>query len=101
MENVFDSLRSYAGNWVPVSTRKFNDAEINAIAKAEVVHTINADGTDYGKSVMFLMKSGVKKYIGVGQNSQSKVTVGQPVDLSTATYVKLERDGQICHKIEL
>ena len=55
--NIFGTLRTYAGKWSLKSSRKFEEEEINAVSKAEVVPSA------YGNSVCFFMKSGGNKYM--------------------------------------
>ena len=74
--NIFDTLRTYAGKWNLKSTRRFEDKEINAVAKAEVVSSA------YGNSVCFFMKSGGNKYIAL--SNDATVSVGDLIDLNKA-----------------
>lgn len=84
--NIFGTLRTYAGKWSLKSSRKFEDEEINAVSKAEVVPS------SYGNSVCFFMKSGGNKYIAL--SSDATVGVGDPVDLSKAQLLTLEKEGE-------
>lgn len=84
--NIFETLRTYAGKWSLKSSRKFEDEEINAVSKAEVVPS------SYGNSVCFFMKSGGKKYIAL--SNDSTVGVEDSVDLSKAQLLTLEKEGE-------
>lgn len=84
--NIFGTLRTYAGNWSLKSSRKFEDEEIDAVSKAEVVPS------SYGNSVCFFMKSGGNKYIAL--SNDATVGVGDPVDLSKAQLLTLEKEGE-------
>ena len=83
--NIFETLRTYAGKWNLKSTRRFEDKEINAVAKAEVVSSA------YGNSVCFFMKSGGNKYIAL--SNDATVSVGDLIDLNKAQLLTLEREG--------
>lgn len=84
--NIFGTLRTYAGKWNLKSSRKFEEEEINAVSKAEVVPSA------YGNSVCFFMKSGGNKYIAL--SNDSTVSVGDSVDLSKAQLLTLEKVGE-------
>lgn len=84
--NIFGTLRTYAGKWSLKSSRKFEDEEINAVSKAEVV------SSDYGNSVCFFMKSGGNKYIAL--SNDSTLAVGEEVDLTKAELLTLEKEGE-------
>ena len=83
--NIFETLRTYAGKWNLKSTRRFEDKEINAVSKAEVVSSA------YGNSVCFFMKSGGNKYIAL--SNDATVSVGDLIDLNKAQLLTLEREG--------
>lgn len=85
MANVFMTLRMYAGNWVLVDERPFDEEEKAAVNSAEVVDS------QYGPSVCFMMKTGQRAYIPVSTNS--KLKIGDAVDLNTAKLVTLFREG--------
>ena len=84
--NIFGTLKTYAGKWSLKSSRKFEDEEINAVSKAEVVPS------SYGNSVCFFMKSGGNKYIAL--SNDATVGVGDLVDLSKAQLLTLEKEGK-------
>lgn len=84
--NIFGTLKTYAGKWSLKSSRKFEDEEINAVSKAEVVPSA------YGNSVCFFMKSGGNKYIAL--SNDATVGVGDLVDLSKASLLTLEKQGE-------
>lgn len=84
--NIFGTLRTYAGKWSLKSSRKFEDEEINAVSKAEVVPS------SYGNSVCFFMKSGGNKYIAL--SNDATVGVGDLVDLKNARLLTLEKAGE-------
>ena len=84
--NIFGTLRTYAGKWNLKSSRKFEEEEINAVSKAEVVPS------SYGNSVCFFMKSGGCKYIAL--SNDATVGVGDPVDLNKAQLLTLEKEGE-------
>lgn len=83
--NIFAGLQVYGGSWQVKSERSFDSEEIAAVTKAEVV------ASEYGNSVCFFMKSGGQTYIPL--SNQSKLTVGDTVDLNTAKLLTLHRDG--------
>lgn len=84
--NIFGTLKTYAGKWSLKSSRKFEEEEINAVSKAEVVPS------SYGNSVCFFMKSGGNKYIAL--SNDATVGVGDLVDLSKAQLLTLEKEGE-------
>ena len=84
--NIFGTLKTYAGKWSLKSSRKFEEEEINAVSKAEVVPSA------YGNSICFFMKSGGNKYIAL--SNDATVCVGDLVDLSKAQLLTLEKEGE-------
>ena len=84
--NIFETLKTYAGKWNLKSSRKFEEEEINAVFKAEVVPS------SYGNSVCFFMKSGGNKYIAL--SNDATVSIGDSVDLSKAQLLTLEKKGE-------
>ena len=84
--NIFGTLKTYAGKWSLKSSRKFEEEEINAVSKAEVVPS------SYGNSVCFFMKSGGNQYIAL--SNDATVGVGDSVDLSKAQLLTLEKEGE-------
>lgn len=85
MQNVFSGLTTYAGNWAVTNRRDFNDEEKAAVKSASVV------SSQYGSSVCFLMRSGGQTYIPVARDS--KLAVGDSVDLDKVQLLTLHRDG--------
>ena len=83
--NIFSGLQVYGGSWNVSSSRSFDDEEINAVSKAEVV------ASEYGNSVCFFMKSGGTTYIPL--SNTSSLSVGDTVDLKSAQLLTLHRDG--------
>lgn len=86
MANIFASLRTYAGKWAEKSRRAFSEEEVAAVSNAVVVNS------NYGLSVCFMMKSGGQTFIPL--SSTSSKGVGEIVDLSAATLVTLEKQGE-------
>lgn len=84
--NIFSSLQVYAGKWAIKARRVFNQEELAAVEKAEVVTS------QYGNSVCFFMKNGGQSYIPLSQDST--LTVGDAVDLSKAELLTLEKSGE-------
>lgn len=84
--NIFSSLRVYAGKWSVKSKRAFTQEEINAVVSAEVVPS------QYGNSVCFLMVAGGQTFIPL--SSDSTLGVGDRVDLSKASLLTLEKQGE-------
>lgn len=84
--NVFSALKMYAGKWSVKSSRSFTAEEIDAVESASVVDS------QYGMSVVFLMKSGGQTYIPLDNNSSK--SVGDSIDLTTAKLLTLERPGE-------
>ena len=86
MNNIFSSLRVYAGKWMLKSSRVFSQEEQNAVSSATVVPS------EFGNSVCFMMKSGGQTFIPLDQNSS--LGVGESVDLSKAELITLGKDGE-------
>ena len=84
--NIFGTLKTYAGKWSIKSSRKFEEEEINAVSRAEVVPS------SYGNSVCFFMKSGGNKYIAL--SNDATVGVRDTVDLRKAQLLTLEKEGE-------
>lgn len=84
--NIFSTLKTYAGKWSVKSERAFNAEEINTVKQAIVVPS------SYGNSVMFTMKAGGQTYIACSNDSTS--AVGEVIDLSKATLLTLEKEGE-------
>lgn len=86
MNNIFNSLRVYAGKWSVKSTRSFEADEIAAVEHAVVVPS------EYGNSVQFTMKNSGLTYIPLDQNSN--LGVGEIVDLQKAKIITLCKSGE-------
>ena len=84
--NIFGTLKTYAGKWSLKSSRNFEEEEINAVSKAEVVPS------SYGNSVCFFMKSGGSKYIAL--SNDATIGIGDIVDLRKARLLTLEKAGE-------
>ena len=84
--NIFSKLAVYAGKWNLKASRSFNSEEIAAINRAEVV------SSQYGNSVCFFLRAGGQTYIPL--SSDSELTVGDTVDLSSASLLTLEKEGE-------
>lgn len=84
--NIFSKLQVYAGKWNLKASRSFNSEEIAAISKTEVVPS------QYGNSVCFFLKEGGQTYIPLSNDSE--LTVGDTVDLSSASLLTLEKEGE-------
>ena len=84
--NIFSSLQVYAGKWAVKARRVFNQEEIAAVTKAEVV------ASQYGNSVCFFLANGGQSYIPLAQDSE--LSVGDTVDLSKAHLLTLEKVGE-------
>ena len=83
--NIFAGLTKYAAKWQVKETRTFSEEEIKAVENA-VVH----EG-QYGKSVQFFMVGGGQCYIPM--DPRCTLNVGEKVDLTKATIVTLQREG--------
>lgn len=85
LNNVFNVTKVYADGYKEVESRVFNADEQAAVVSASVVTS------NYGTSCCFLMKGGGKTYIPMSRDS--KLCVGDKVDLTTAKIIHLHRDG--------
>lgn len=83
--NIFDSLQMYAGKWSVKSSRKFSEEEKGMVSEARVV------ASQYGNSVCFFMKNGQQGFIPL--SNDSKISVGDSVDLEKAELLTLSRPG--------
>ena len=83
--NIFEKLFKYGANWSVIGSRLFDDEEKAAVKSAQVV------SSEFGKSVCFYMHSGGQTYIPL--STQSKLEVGDDVDMETAKILTLRRDG--------
>lgn len=81
-----DKLVEQELGWTVKETRPFNAEEIAMVRRAEVVPS------DYGNSVCFFMQTGGQTYIPLSK--QSKLTVGDELDISTAKLITLYRKGE-------
>lgn len=82
MEEIINSLKTC---WIVTNSRPFNPEESAMVCRAEVVPS------DLGKSVCFFMKGGGQTYIPLSE--QSKLEVGDELDLKTARLITLSRKG--------
>ena len=82
MEEIINSLET---GWTVTNSRPFEQEEIAAVDRAEVV------ASRYGNSVCFFMKGGGQTYIPLSE--QSKLAVGDELDLKTAKLITLSRKG--------
>lgn len=82
MEEIINSLEA---SWIVTNSRLFTPEEIAAVDRAEVV------ASQYGNSVCFFMKGGGQRYIPLSE--QSKLEVGNELDLKTARLITLSRKG--------
>ena len=82
MEEIINSLETC---WIVTNSRPFNPEESAMVCRAEVVPS------DLGKSVCFFMKGGGQTYIPLSE--QSKLEVGDELDLKTARLITLSRKG--------
>lgn len=91
MSNLFiDGVKSglmkiYPGKWVAKSSREFTAEEKAEVSSAIVV------ASEYGKSVCFFLKSGMRGYIPV--STLSTLQEGQTVNLDDVKLVTLGREG--------
>lgn len=76
----------YAGKWTEKSKRDFTNEEVKAVDHAVVV------ASQYGNSVCFTMIGGGQTFIPLSQ--KSSLGVGEPVDVSKAKLVTLEKAGE-------
>lgn len=84
--NIFSKLQVYAGKWNLKASRSFNSEEIAAVNRAEVT------SSQYGNSVCFFLRAGGQTYIPL--SSDSELTVGDTVDLSSASLLTLGKEGE-------
>lgn len=83
--NIFTNLRQYASKWTVTAQRNFTAEEKSSVREAYVVES------QFGNSVCFMMTSGSQTYIPLSQNS--KLGVGEHVDLNAAKLLTLSREG--------
>ena len=84
--NIFAKLKMYASKWAEKEVRDFTSEEIAAVESATVV------ASQYGNSVCFFMRGGGQCYIPLDRDS--KLGVGEVVNLSQAKLVTLEKSGE-------
>ena len=84
--NIFSSLKVYQGKWSVKAKRAFTAEEISAVESAHVVPS------EYGNSVCFMMVAGGKTFIPL--SNTSTLGVGDEVELSKASLVTLEKQGE-------
>lgn len=87
LSGIFGSgdVKLYAGSWQILDSRSFTSEEKACITSAEVVDSA------YGPACCFMLTTGQRAYIPVSQNS--KLRVGDAVDLDKAKMLKLYREG--------
>ena len=85
LEKMEEIIASLENGWTITNSRPFNPEEIAAVNRAEIV------ASQYGNSVCFFMKGGGQTYIPLSQ--QSKLAVGDELDLKTAKLITLSRKG--------
>ena len=78
-------MKVYPGSWVAKSSREFTEEEKQAVSSAIVVPS------QFGRSVCFFLKSGMRGYIPV--STLSKLAEGETVDLNKVKLVTLGREG--------
>ena len=81
-----DKLVEQELGWTVKDTRQFNAEEISMVSRAEVVPS------DDGNSVCFFMQAGGQTYIPLSR--QSKLTVGDSVDMKTVKLITLCQKGK-------
>ena len=93
-DRTYGEIISSLEKWTITDSRPFAPEEIAAVDRAEVVES------QYGNSVCFFMKGGGQTYIPLSE--QSKLAVGDELDLKTAKLITLSRKGNndICRVIE-
>ena len=84
-DRTYGEIISSLEKWTITESRPFAPEEIAAVAKAEVVPS------QYGKSVCFFMNSEKQTYIPLSE--QSKLAIGDELDLKTAKLITLSRKG--------
>lgn len=89
---ILDALKSYDSEWVPTQTRKFSQAEVEAILACIVV------ASKWGKSVCFSVVGG-KKYIPL--EPIASVNIGDSLDPSKMEIVSLKYVGSDPEKRKL
>lgn len=89
-----DSLKTYgAGSWTVRSTKDFTDAEKASIESAVVI-----DNNYGGLNVMFTLKNGLKKYANL--STKSSLGEGEMIDVNSLKLIELQRDQEICCKVD-
>lgn len=84
-DRTYGEIISSLEKWTITDSRPFAPEEIAAVDRAEVVES------QYGNSVCFFMKGGGQTYIPLSE--QSKLAVGDELDLKTAKLITLSRKG--------
>ena len=96
MSNLLDKmngLKTYGGGWNLISTERFSEEDAKAYDGAEVVNS------DFGLSVCFtLAGSNFTQYVPLGRDSQ--LALGDKPNITDLNLLTLERDGEICLKVE-
>lgn len=83
--SIFEDVKIYSGSWNVKSVNKMSQSDVAQISRAEVVPS------EFGLSVMFLLKAGGKVYYPVSNDCNA--VVGQSVNPETCEVVTLERAG--------
>lgn len=89
--DIFASLQ-VSCKWEVENTRNFVKEEIAAVDTAEVVET------KYGLAVCFHMK-GNKPDVFIPLYSESNAKIGDRVNLETAKFITLTRDGDTIYRV--
>ena len=96
MSNLLDKmngLKTYGGGWNLLSTERFSNEDAKCYEGAEVVNS------DFGLSVCFTLAGGAGyQYVPLGRDSQ--MTLGDKPQITDLNLLTLERDGEICLKVE-
>ena len=81
----YDLIKIYKSEWEEVSSRKFTEAEVNAVQEATVV------ASKYGKSVCFFIPSKGKGFVPL--EPIAKVNLGDKLNMSEIELVNLKYIG--------
>lgn len=86
MSSFLNGLRNYAEKWAVKSQSKLDNNEASGIASAEVVEG------EFGASLMFTMKNGVRKYGKLSRDTS--LQVGDKVRVESITATVLSKSGE-------
>lgn len=96
MANIFAKLgKTYGGNWEVTDSERFSENDAKEFKSATVVDS------DFGLSVLFMMRNGTQHYVPLSQNS--KLTVGEAVEVTNLQVLTLKKQGDnssIIYRIE-